>query len=290
MKWEDFQSSQNVEDRRGGDQYADRAAGRGSAPAIWASARGDSGPHRLYDRHKPGHTDRRRGDAQRHARRQTAARIRALADDGPATTRWAVRRQDSWRERGGLVAGSAGAKNIAFQPRGSSCSMAKRSRLRRAQSAMGRSIAERPQNLSRHVVLSRYETRFGGGGDFAYAYVISHEMGITSRISLAYCPKRISEERAASQAEANALSVRIELMRIVSPVWAPMATPSDSFGAGDIEKASRPRRRSATTVTEGDARRRRADSFTMAPRRSGAMVATRSAIRPDRLLQHLFER
>ena len=27
MKWEDFQSSQNVEDRRGGDQYADAGGG-----------------------------------------------------------------------------------------------------------------------------------------------------------------------------------------------------------------------------------------------------------------------
>ena len=81
--------------------------------------------------------------------------------------------------------------------------------------------------------------RFGGGGDFAYAYVISHEMGHHIQNQLGILPKvHQAQERAESRAEANALSVRIELMAdCLAGVWAANGNAKRQFlEQGDVEK------------------------------------------------------
>jgi uncharacterized protein len=66
------------------------------------------------------------------------------------------------------------------------------------------------------------QRRFGGGGDFAYSYVIAHEIGHHVENLLGILPKvQQAQRRASDRAEANALSVRVELMAdCLAGVWA----------------------------------------------------------------------
>jgi uncharacterized protein len=82
--------------------------------------------------------------------------------------------------------------------------------------------------------------RFGGGGDFAYAYVIAHEIGHHVQDQLGILGKvQTAQANASSKAQANALSVRIELMAdCLAGVWAANAqAKSNIIEAGDFEKA-----------------------------------------------------
>lgn len=65
------------------------------------------------------------------------------------------------------------------------------------------------------------QRRMGGGGDFAYAYVIAHEVGHHVQNLLGLLPKVQAAERQADQSTANDLSVRTELMAdCLAGVWA----------------------------------------------------------------------
>ncbi len=65
------------------------------------------------------------------------------------------------------------------------------------------------------------QRRMGGGGDFAYAYVIAHEVGHHVQNLLGLLPKVQAAERQTDQATANDLSVRTELMAdCLAGVWA----------------------------------------------------------------------
>ncbi len=110
------------------------------------------------------------------------------------------------------------------------------------------------------------ERRFGGGGDFAYAYVISHEMGHHIQNLMGILPKiQRAQQMAGSRSEANALSVRAELMAdCLAGVWANNANKQKPIlEEGDIEQAV------ASAQAIGDDRMQRAtrgyvvpDSFT----------------------------
>ena len=66
------------------------------------------------------------------------------------------------------------------------------------------------------------QRRLGGGGDFAYAYVISHEVGHHVQNLLGILPKvQQAQDNAPDKATANAISVRVELMAdCFAGVWA----------------------------------------------------------------------
>ncbi len=65
------------------------------------------------------------------------------------------------------------------------------------------------------------QRRMGGGGDFAYAYVIAHEVGHHVQNLMGLLPKVQAAERRADEATANDLSVRTELMAdCLAGVWA----------------------------------------------------------------------
>lgn len=66
------------------------------------------------------------------------------------------------------------------------------------------------------------QRRFGGGGDFAYAYVIAHEVGHHVQNLIGLLPKVQQAERSTSdRGAANAISVRTELMAdCLAGVWA----------------------------------------------------------------------
>jgi predicted metalloprotease len=82
--------------------------------------------------------------------------------------------------------------------------------------------------------------RLGGGGDFAYAYVIAHEIGHHVQNLLGILPKvQAAQARASSKGQANALSVRVELMAdCLAGVWAANANRKyQILEPGDVEKA-----------------------------------------------------
>jgi hypothetical protein len=93
-----------------------------------------------------------------------------------------------------------------------------------------------------YIDLSFYrdlQTRFGAPGDFAQAYVIAHEIGHHVQNLLGIAEKVQSLRERAGQAEANRLSVMMELQAdCLSGVWAHHAQKARNIlDPGDIEEA-----------------------------------------------------
>ncbi len=109
------------------------------------------------------------------------------------------------------------------------------------------------------------QSKYGGGGDFAYAYVVAHEVGHHVQDLLGILDKVDAAKQRVSQTQANALSVRVELQAdCLAGVWAANADKKyQILQPGDVEKAM------ATATAIGDNRLQTAargyavpDSFT----------------------------
>ncbi len=99
-----------------------------------------------------------------------------------------------------------------------------------------------PADRKAYIDLSFYEqmrTQFKAPGDFAQAYVIAHEVGHHVQNLLGISGKVHQLKQRLSQAEANALSVRLELQAdCLAGVWAIRADrASNILEAGDVEEA-----------------------------------------------------
>jgi hypothetical protein len=82
------------------------------------------------------------------------------------------------------------------------------------------------------------QTRFRAPGDFAQAYVIAHEVGHHVQNLLGTMDKVDAARGRMSEAEANQLSVRLELQAdFLAGVWAHYAQQKGILEAGDIEEA-----------------------------------------------------
>ena len=82
------------------------------------------------------------------------------------------------------------------------------------------------------------QTRFRAPGDFAEAYVIAHEVGHHVQNLLGTMDKVDSVRGRMSEAEANQLSVRLELQAdFLAGVWAHYAQQKGILEPGDIEEA-----------------------------------------------------
>ncbi|WP_372991403.1 neutral zinc metallopeptidase [Sulfitobacter sp.] len=78
--------------------------------------------------------------------------------------------------------------------------------------------------------------RMGAGGDFAAAYVIAHEVAHHVQNQLGILPKVDALRRRSSEAEANALTVRLELMAdCLSGIWA--MNVKGLMERGDLDEA-----------------------------------------------------
>jgi predicted metalloprotease len=110
-----------------------------------------------------------------------------------------------------------------------------------AKSAMGPFYCPEDKKIYLDTAFFReMQQRFGGGGDFAYAYVISHEMGHHIQDLLGDLGKwQTAQQNAGSKAQANAISVRIELQAdCYAGVWAANANQKwQVIEPGDVEKA-----------------------------------------------------
>ena len=135
-----------------------------------------------------------------------------------------------------------------------------------AQSAMGPFYC--PTDRKLYLDTSFFEdmkSKLGGGGDFAYAYVIAHEVGHHVQNLIGLLPK-VQEARAqADEATANAISVRTELMAdCLAGAWANhMNERHNNLSQNDLQAAVQ------TAAAIGDDRLSRAagrsavpDSFT----------------------------
>jgi predicted metalloprotease len=111
-----------------------------------------------------------------------------------------------------------------------------------AQSAMGPFYCPLDQTV--YVDLSFFQEmqqRFRAGGDFAYAYVIAHEVGHHVENQLGILPRVQQRQQEVSATERNQLSVRVELMAdCLAGVWAHHSQQRwQSLEQGDIEEAVR---------------------------------------------------
>ena len=83
------------------------------------------------------------------------------------------------------------------------------------------------------------QRKYGGGGDFAYAYVIAHEVGHHVQDLLGTLDRADALKQQGSQTQANAISVRIELQAdCLAGVWAANANKKWNLtNQDDIAKA-----------------------------------------------------
>jgi predicted metalloprotease len=83
------------------------------------------------------------------------------------------------------------------------------------------------------------QQKYGGGGDFAYAYVISHEVGHHVQDLLGILDRADEAKQNGSRTQANAISVRIELQAdCLAGVWAANANKKwNLIDQNDIQRA-----------------------------------------------------
>ncbi len=82
------------------------------------------------------------------------------------------------------------------------------------------------------------QTQLGAPGDFARAYVIAHEVGHHVQNELGTMEKVDALQRRASEKQANALSVKLELQAdFYAGVWAHYAQERGLLERGDIDEA-----------------------------------------------------
>ena len=105
------------------------------------------------------------------------------------------------------------------------------------------------------------QRRFRAGGDFAYAYVIAHEVGHHVQDVMGILGKVQSRQREVGGAEGNHLSVRIELMAdCLAGVWAKNSNDKfNSIDQSDIQQAI------AAAQAIGDDRLQRQSQGTVMP-------------------------
>ncbi len=252
MKWDDFRQSDNVEDRRGGDD-----SGGGGGGFSLPTGGGGLGigtiiilgiigyafgidPRILIGGAEMINGSRSGGYEQPARPAQQAATPRQGAGATDQTSRFVsavlAENEDVWSD---ILPKQ---KNIQFvPPKLVLFSGATRSGCGTAQSAMGPFYCPVDQKIYLDTSFFQdMQKRFGGGGDFAYAYVISHEMGHHIENQLGILPKvQRAQQQATSKQQANALSVRVELMAdCLAGVWAANANQKwQILEAGDVEKA-----------------------------------------------------
>ena len=107
------------------------------------------------------------------------------------------------------------------------------------QSAMGPFYC--PADRKVYIDLAFYEDmkkKLGGGGDFALGYVLAHEVGHHVQNLVGTSSKVTELESRASKVDANRLSVRLELQAdCYAGVWGHYMQRDGILEAGDLEKA-----------------------------------------------------
>ena len=135
-----------------------------------------------------------------------------------------------------------------------------------AQSAMGPFYCPNDRQIYLDVSFFQdMQRKLGGGGDFAYAYVVSHEMGHHIQNLLGILPKvQRAQQAAGNRAESNGYSVRLELQAdCFAGVWAANANKKwNNIDPDDIQKAVSTAQAIGDDRLQGSRGRVMPDSFT----------------------------
>ena len=233
MKWEDQRQSDNVEDRRssggGGLRLGGRGVGIGTiAVALIAGWIFGINPLTLLGVLS--------GGGEVAPASQTAPAARPPADDKLAAFVSTVLAdtEDVWRAQ-------FKAQGVAYrEPKLVLFRGATPTACGTGQSAMGPFYCPGDQKV--YIDLGFYDTlrtQMGAPGDFAQAYVIAHEVGHHVQNLLGITDKVDAQRGRISEAQMNALSVRVELQAdCLSGVWAHQAQRQRQvLEPGDLEEA-----------------------------------------------------
>lgn len=98
-----------------------------------------------------------------------------------------------------------------------------------------------PGDKKLYIDLSFYDEldkKFGASGDFAQAYVLAHEVGHHIQNLIGVLPKFNAMRQNMGEAEANAMSVRVELQAdCFAGIWGHFTKQKGILDAGDLEEA-----------------------------------------------------
>jgi predicted metalloprotease len=241
MQWEDYRQSDNLEDRRGGGggDFAGLPGGRGGLGIGTMVVLGLVGWALGIDpRLLIGGAELIGGIGGRQAPTQETRRSSGPPQDemGRFVSAVLAQNEDVWSK---LLPQQA---NMRYEPpRLVLFSGVDRSACGTAQAAMGPFYC--PPDKRVYLDLSFFQEmqrKLGGGGDFAYAYVIGHEVGHHIQNLLGILPKANQLRERSSERDANAISVRIELQAdCFAGVWAHNIQAMGRIDTGDIEEAMR---------------------------------------------------
>ena len=244
MRWEDFRSSDNVEDRRGegggGGGFPGGGAGGLGIGAIvilciigWVTG---INPAILIGGAEQMSGGGRQRQEQVDPQTQNQRKTKPSDESGRFAAAILGNTEDVWKEVLPNQTGRQYRPTTMVLYKGGT-----RSGCGSAQAAMGPFYCP----LDKKVYLDtsffkEMEQKFGVKGDFAYAYVIAHEVGHHVQDELGILGKVQSRQQgASSKTEANQLSVRIELMAdCLAGVWA--KNSNDKYAEleqGDIDEA-----------------------------------------------------
>ncbi len=246
MRWEDFRQSGNIEDRRGDDGGG---GGGGGLPfgggglgigtmvvlGIVGYALGID-PRILISGAEMATGGARSGYAEPQRQTGKSASTPPTDDMGRFVSAVLAQTEDVWSE---ILPAQKGIKYtpprlVLFSGQtGSACG--------RAQSAMGPFYCPADQRVYLDTsFFNDMKRRLGGGGDFAYAYVIAHEIGhhVENQLGILARAQR-AQQQSGDKADANRISVRVELMAdCLAGVWAANADKKwKILQQGDVEKA-----------------------------------------------------
>lgn len=241
MRWEDFRSSENVEDRRGdgggGFQMPGGRGGLGIGTVIivgiigWALGINPALLIGGLEAITGGGSSQQSAPAPQQKGRTTPPTDQL----GRFAAAVLAQTEDVWTEL-------FRADGKTYQdPKLVLFSGATRSACGGAQSSMGPFYCPLDQKVYLDLTFfQEMKTRFRAGGDFAQAYVIAHEVGHHVENLIGILPKvQQAQARASSRAQANDLSVRVELMAdCLAGVWAYHANARYRIlEPGDVEQA-----------------------------------------------------
>jgi predicted metalloprotease len=241
MRWEDYRQSENLEDRRGGGggEFAGLPGGRGGIGIGTMVVLGLLGWALGIDpRLLIGGAELIGGIGGRSAPTEEQRKSAGPPQDemGRFVSAVLAQNEDIW---GKVLPQQANRRYVP--PKLVLFSGVDRSGCGTAQAAMGPFYCPNDQRV--YLDLSFFQEmqrKLGGGGDFAYAYVVGHEVGHHIQNLLGILPKVNELRQRVSERESNQLSVRTELQAdCFAGVWAYNIQAMDRIEPGDIDEALR---------------------------------------------------
>jgi hypothetical protein len=258
MKWEDYRQSTNLEDRRDGGRFARVPGGGRSVGFGTMIVLGLIGYALGIDpRILIGGAEMLQGSRAPTQQTQTANPGAPPSDEmGRFLSAVLAQNEDVWQR---ILPRDTGQQYRP--PRLVLFRGVDRSGCGTAQAAMGPFYCPPDQKV--YLDTSFFEEmrrRLGGGGDFAYAYVVAHEVGHHIQNLLGILPRVTQMRERSSEAQSNALSVRVELQAdCFAGVWAHHIQQMGRMEQGDIEEAMR------TASAIGDDKLQRASQGVVVP-------------------------